>query len=39
VVDRPRAAGGRAYLIDRSLETKSELDAVIADYLTPPPSG
>jgi hypothetical protein len=34
LVDRPAAPGGRAYLIDRGLETKSELDALIADYLT-----
>jgi hypothetical protein len=33
LVDRPVAPGGRAYLIDRGLETKSELDALIADYL------
>src|SRR5450755_2080292 len=33
LVDRPAALGGRAYLIDRGLETKSELDALIADYL------
>jgi hypothetical protein len=32
VVDRPAAPGGRAYLVDRGLETKSELDALIADY-------
>ncbi len=32
VVDRPAAPGGRAYLIERGLETKSELDALIADY-------
>ena len=34
VVDRPVAPGGRAYLVERGLETKSELDALIADYLT-----
>lgn len=34
LVDRPAAPGGRAYLIDRGLETKAELDALIADYLT-----
>ena len=34
LVDRPAAPGGRAYLIERGLETKSELDALIADYLT-----
>jgi hypothetical protein len=32
VVDRPGAPGGRAYLVERGLETKSELDALIADY-------
>ena len=32
VVDRPAAPGGRAYLVERGLETKSELDALIADY-------
>jgi hypothetical protein len=32
VVDRPAASGERAYLIDRGLETTSELDALIADY-------
>ena len=32
LVDRPVAPGGRAYLIERGLETKSELDALIADY-------
>ena len=34
VVDRPAAPGGRAYLIERGIETKSELDALITDYLT-----
>lgn len=34
LVDRPAAPGGRAYLIDRGLETKAELDALIADYLS-----
>jgi hypothetical protein len=34
VVDRPAAPGGRAYLVERGLQTKSELDALIADYLT-----
>jgi hypothetical protein len=32
LVDRPVAPGGRAYLIERGLETKGELDALIADY-------
>ncbi len=31
--DRPARSPGRAYLIERELETKSELDALIADYL------
>jgi hypothetical protein len=33
VIDRLAAQGGRAYLVERGLETKSELDALIADYL------
>jgi len=33
VTDRPGAQGGRAYLVERGLDTKSELDALIADYL------
>jgi hypothetical protein len=33
VTDRPAGECGRAYLVERGLETKSELDAVIADYL------
>lgn len=33
VFDRPAVPGERAYLIERELETKSELDALIADYL------
>ena len=33
VIDRPAGQGGRAYLVERELETKSELDALIADYL------
>jgi hypothetical protein len=33
VIDRPARKGGRAYLVERELETKSELDALIADYL------
>jgi len=32
LVDRPATPGGRSYLIERGLETKSELDALIADY-------
>jgi hypothetical protein len=34
LVDRPVTAGERAYVIDRGLETKGELDALIADYLS-----
>jgi len=33
ITDRPAGQGGRAYLIERGLNTKSELDALIADYL------
>jgi hypothetical protein len=33
VTDRPAAAGGRAYLVERELHTKDELDALVADYL------
>jgi hypothetical protein len=33
VTDRPTGQGGRAYLVERGLETKGELDAVVADYL------
>ncbi len=33
VTDRPAGAGGRAYLIERELQTKAELDALVADYL------
>jgi hypothetical protein len=33
VTDRPAAKGGRAYLVERGLETKGELDALITDYL------
>jgi hypothetical protein len=33
VTDRPAHQGGRAYLVERGLETRSELDALIADYL------
>jgi hypothetical protein len=33
VTDRPASQGGRAYLVERGLETQSELDALIADYL------
>jgi hypothetical protein len=33
VTDRPASQGGRAYLVERGLETKGELDAVVADYL------
>jgi hypothetical protein len=33
VIDRPAAEGARAYLVERELETKSELDALITDCL------
>jgi len=33
VTDRPASAGGRAYLVERKLQTKGELDALVADYL------
>jgi hypothetical protein len=33
VTDRPVAQGGRAYLIERGIESKTELDALVADYL------
>jgi hypothetical protein len=33
VIDRPAIQGGRAYLVERELDTKGELDALIADYL------
>jgi len=33
VTDKPAGGRGRAYLVERELETKAELDALIADYL------
>lgn len=33
ITDQPGSQGGRAYLVERGLDTKSELDALIADYL------
>lgn len=33
VTDRPQAPGGRAYLVERGLETKGELDGLVTDYL------
>jgi hypothetical protein len=33
VTDRPAREGARAYLVERGLETKNELDALITDYL------
>jgi len=33
ITDRPTDQGGRAYLVERGVDTKSELDALIADYL------
>ncbi len=34
VTDRPAQPPGRSYLVERGLENKAELDALIADYLT-----
>jgi hypothetical protein len=34
VSDCSAAPGGRAYLIERGLESKTELDALVADYLS-----
>lgn len=33
ISDCPDGTAGRAYLIERGLETKAELDAVVVDYL------
>lgn len=33
VTDRPSSPGGRSYLIERELQTKSELNALVTDYL------
>lgn len=33
VTDRPAGTRGRAYVVERGLETKGELDALILDYL------
>jgi hypothetical protein len=33
VTDRPAQPHGRSYLVERDLETKGELDALVADYL------
>jgi hypothetical protein len=33
VTDRPAGNGGRAYLVERDLKSKDELDALVADYL------
>jgi hypothetical protein len=33
VTDRPATPGGRCYLVERGLQTKSELDALVTDYL------
>jgi hypothetical protein len=33
VTDRPANGQGRAYLVERGLTTKSELDALVADYV------
>jgi hypothetical protein len=34
VVDVPASDHGRVYLIERQLESKAALDALVADYLT-----
>lgn len=33
VTDRPARPGGRAYLVERGLQTKDELDALVRDYV------
>ena len=33
VTDRPATPGGRAYLVERGLQTKDELDALVSDYV------
>jgi hypothetical protein len=33
VTDRPATPGGRCYLVERGLQTKAELDALVTDYL------
>ena len=33
VTDRPATSGGRCFLVERGLQTKDELDALVADYL------
>ena len=33
VTDRPASPGGRAYLVERGLQTKGELDALVSDYV------
>ena len=33
VIDRPARGCGRAYLVERGIESKAELDALVADYL------
>jgi hypothetical protein len=33
VTDRPAGSKGRSYLVERELETKGELDALVRDYL------
>jgi hypothetical protein len=33
VIDRPANGEGRAYLVDRGLTSKAELDALVADYV------
>jgi hypothetical protein len=33
VTDRPATPGGRCYLVERGLQTKDELDALVRDYV------
>jgi hypothetical protein len=39
VTDRPASEGGRAYLVERDLETRSELDALVAPRRRLPTAG
>ena len=33
VTDRPATPGGRCYMVERGLQTKDELDALVRDYV------
>jgi hypothetical protein len=33
VIDKPAAGSGRSFLVERGLTSKSELDALVADYV------